>query len=970
MSASNDKIDFQHLAHLELQRLELESKFLLKCLREKVNWENANVRQEFLCQLDPVIRDWEGRYPDFEDVFPPEEIERLLFDCATRKQDEEDVVGERFVKFVAHSGYKLQPNVDENGKPILRRTTPVYQAAKNYIYERNQLIPDLCIIYDYVNYIDEGGFTHFHAACECGNEDVVKKFLGLGQDPNLCVTKTGDSPLFLACMFDLQDVAETLLRHGADPNLANKKGWTPLHYICRCLPDHDFLQMFLQINDELNQPLKINAVNNTGDTVLHYAIVYWYYEPKIAELLLRRGADLNLANVKGLTPLEKLCNNDYHYETLKKFFDISDELSRPVRVNFRDNLGRTPLQWAVANHLPDMVKVLLDNGADLSGFVYPAEIYFNHAHYRLKFFASPIDIKSRQASGALLVVERLERSGYELDRSEALMIMKWFAKKGLFEKSADLEKRLLDDEKFVIKAKEIMVKPGLSLYDLIRLSPKEAKKQMTYTDFFGFMRANISRFEFDEDEQAETCAVHLCEKISRRFFQSWALDPFVELTHYRLPILCCEMIIENLKNEDLYHICLAAWDQSSEDKKRIQLGMTYSSRKCKDFKIPLEYGAYPETTMSAHWTIFPSFTCLTPNAPKYTYTDIECIRIRPIYICCGISPHIIHRDLDTCQVIRADSRYSQHPFRVSHGSTTSATTELFIDSILKAVTKQNNKVTIGIETVMMHNLRNGTIRYMELLPAAPLLTSIFCFLPTVRPLTDAATDRRSIMKARVKGTKKLRSPRRDIAPASKDWHRPKFTLFTFYTSELVCICAARKREKEQEGKEYCCSLVPRAVRFSCLQSPCDCVRSRCCASAMTIGWPSRLQQQGSSGLVLQLLHAQRFEPRGSSAAKKHQQQLCKNYTRAQVSRGKAVFACKSAWEGTVYIYTISHLNKRTAAAVAAVASCAPITGRVYPLANMRELHAAIAASRTRRVATIMQHTYTHSGCLRPQAQGI
>uniref|UniRef100_A0ABD2W7L5 Uncharacterized protein n=1 Tax=Trichogramma kaykai TaxID=54128 RepID=A0ABD2W7L5_9HYME len=96
------------------------------------------------------------------------------------------------------------------------------------------------------------------------------------------------------------------------------------------------------------------------------------------------------------------------------------------------------------------------------------------------------------------------------------------------------------------------------------------------------------------------------------------------------------------------------------------------------------------------------------------------------------------------------------------------------------------------------------------------------------------------------------------------------------------------------------------------------MESRCCASAMTIGWSSRLQQQGSSSLVLQLLHAQRFELRGSSAAKK-QQQLCKNYTRAQVSRGKAVFACK------------------------------------------RELHAA-AASRTRRVATIMQHIRTVDAC--------
>ncbi|KAL7295211.1 hypothetical protein TKK_0011517 [Trichogramma kaykai] len=35
------------------------------------------------------------------------------------------------------------------------------------------------------------GCTHFHVACEYGLEDVVQKFLELGQDPNLLVQKTG-----------------------------------------------------------------------------------------------------------------------------------------------------------------------------------------------------------------------------------------------------------------------------------------------------------------------------------------------------------------------------------------------------------------------------------------------------------------------------------------------------------------------------------------------------------------------------------------------------------------------------------------------------------------------------------------------------------------------------------------------------------------------------------------------------------
>ncbi|KAL7305462.1 hypothetical protein TKK_0002201 [Trichogramma kaykai] len=62
------------------------------------------------------------------------------------------------------------------------------------------------------------------------------------------------------------------------------------------------------------------------------------------------------------------------------------------------------------------------------------------------------------------------------------------------------------------------------------------------------------------EEHKEACYLHLCEKLWRQFFRRWALDPFMKLIHYRLPILCCDMVVEELMNKDLYHICLAAAD--------------------------------------------------------------------------------------------------------------------------------------------------------------------------------------------------------------------------------------------------------------------------------------------------------------------------------------------------------------------------------------------------------------------------
>ncbi|CAB0037733.1 unnamed protein product [Trichogramma brassicae] len=240
------------------------------------------------------------------------------------------------------------------------------------------------------------------------------------------------------------------------------------------------------------------------------------------------------------------------------FQDLRRE-NKTVLIDAKDKEGRTPLQWAVASHKPNDVDSLLDRGADLSGFVYPTESHFN------EFFKSRWRVqKMRFAVGALTIVERLESRGYELCRSDASTIMRLFAKYELFERSANLE--ITWSEKFASRAKEYLIHPDLSLYDLMELRPREAAaaaaaKRLTLADYRALARSRMfARYDQGPDDAA--CELRLCEMLSRQFFREWTLDPFAELTHCRLPILCCEMIIENLTNQDLYNICLAATRQS------------------------------------------------------------------------------------------------------------------------------------------------------------------------------------------------------------------------------------------------------------------------------------------------------------------------------------------------------------------------------------------------------------------------
>ncbi|CAB0043757.1 unnamed protein product [Trichogramma brassicae] len=112
----------------------------------------------------------------------------------------------------------------------------------------------------------------------------------------------------------------------------------------------------------------------------------------------------------------------------------------------------------------------------MSRFVFPTESFYG-ARFNPKInYAS--GIKLIRASGALLTIEILESAGYELEWSDALTVMKFFAKHRLFEEN--LEKRWYDDVMVANEAKNEMTFPNLSLYDLNRMRPEEAETLLIF----------------------------------------------------------------------------------------------------------------------------------------------------------------------------------------------------------------------------------------------------------------------------------------------------------------------------------------------------------------------------------------------------------------------------------------------------------------------------------------------------------
>jgi len=191
----------------------------------------------------------------------------------------------------------------------------------------------------------EVGYTALHAAVDRRDLALVKALLAHGANPNLRITKAtparrdsndfqlptrliGATAYLLAAKYVETDIMRALVEGGADPHLAMPDGTTALmlaagngeqrartdfvrrnetrRQICVCDGGvvEDESRVLPAVTVALAADPDVNAVNKAGDTALHSAAFQGFN--KVVQLLVDKGADVNVKNKRGQTPLGAL----------------------------------------------------------------------------------------------------------------------------------------------------------------------------------------------------------------------------------------------------------------------------------------------------------------------------------------------------------------------------------------------------------------------------------------------------------------------------------------------------------------------------------------------------------------------------------------------------------------------------------------------------------------------------------------
>jgi uncharacterized protein len=230
-----------------------------------------------------------------------------------------------------------------------------------------------------VNARNQNGITPLHNVFGEKNVAVMALLIEAGAEVN-AQDNEQLTPLHLAYNTGSPEIADLLICHGADVNARSNQNFTPLHYAA--WSNSGVAERLLQAGADL-------TLQNDAGAVIHTPSL----DPAVLQLLLDYGADVNLANAAGQTPLHvhrfnpELIGqllaagadvNRQDSQGRTALFDVNLEVAQQLlaagaNLMAQDHQGRTALHQAVLEEQsffgPELVALFLSQAQPRSGLV-------------------------------------------------------------------------------------------------------------------------------------------------------------------------------------------------------------------------------------------------------------------------------------------------------------------------------------------------------------------------------------------------------------------------------------------------------------------------------------------------------------------------------------------------------------------------------------------------------------------------
>jgi ankyrin repeat protein len=230
--------------------------------------------------------------------------------------------------------------------------------------------------------MSEGKWTPLHYACAIGRVRTARILLQNRADPD-AVDNHFETPLSKVLYFSNRNMAETLLEFGANPNGPEKCYRPPV--VAAAADDY-----FEFVQELLAKGVDPNRVGESGETALSATT-----SVECARELLKYGADVNLKNAEGKTPiLQKIFSGwpigKNVYSGSIELLKLYVEAGADVNVKDKDNVSLL----MYLTHRPDikLAELLIGAGADVNYFAWPNVSIID----KISSDTSCNDIKERQ----------------------------------------------------------------------------------------------------------------------------------------------------------------------------------------------------------------------------------------------------------------------------------------------------------------------------------------------------------------------------------------------------------------------------------------------------------------------------------------------------------------------------------------------------------------------------------------------